>query len=50
MISGIEKEYVLGVRLVGGGVLEENPLTTVDNRAAKNVKKNSAIIHPQQPG
>ena len=46
LVSGIEKEYVFGVRLVGGGVLEENPLT-VDNRAIKTVK-NSAIHNNQQ--
>ena len=45
LTSGIEKEYVFGVRFVGG-VLEENPLT-VDNRAIKMVK-NSAIHNNQQ--
>ena len=46
LISGIEKEYVFGVRFVGG-VLEEKPLTVVDNRAIKTVK-NSAIHNNQQ--
>ena len=47
LVSGIEKEYVFGVRFVGGGVLEENPLTVDNNRAIKTVK-NSAIHNNQQ--
>ena len=46
LISGIEKEYVFGVRFVGG-VLEENPVTVDNNRDIKTVK-NSAIHNNQQ--